>query len=258
MKKTFIGMKLWEVIYPIGIYFVVSNIAMVMLGFVWGEVDGNTYLIWQLIANVVSLPFLFSFYQRKPKDADTKVSDGAEVGRKIGAVLGLAIAVAMAGIVVNNLIGLTPLAEQSKTFQEVNESFYGGTLIVEVIVLCVATPLLEEFLYRGIVYTKLREWVGMRRGIVISAFLFGIMHFNLVQFLYAFTVGLLLAAVMERGGLQYAFAAHGLTNLLSILRSEVPVLHQFLNTTGMCVAEILMAVVIGLIAWFVGVKMVKK
>lgn len=258
MKKTWIGMKLWEIIYPIGIYFVVSNIAMVMLGFIWGEVDGNTYLIWQFIANVVAIPFLISFYPRKMKAEKLEKRDKTEHSRQIVAMLGMAIAVAMAGIVINNLIGLTPLVEQSKTFQEVNESFYGGTLLVEIVVLCVATPMLEELLYRGIIYPRLREWVGVKRGIVISAFLFGIMHFNLVQFLYAFLIGLLLAVVMERGGLRYAIAAHGLTNLVSVLRSEIPAWHNLQNSTGMFVVETLMAVVIGLVTWFLCSQMVKK
>ena len=82
-------------------------------------------------------------------------------------------------------------------------------------------PLAEELLYRGVVYRRMRAVFGVRAAIVLSAVLFGLMHANLVQFLYAGLLGLLLAYLTERtGSLWAAVAAHIGANLLAVIRQE--------------------------------------
>lgn len=56
---------------------------------------------------------------------------------------------------------------------------------------------------------------------VISALLFGVLHMNLVQFIYAGILGILLAWFMEKCGHFYgAFLAHVGANLMAVLRVE--------------------------------------
>lgn len=58
------------------------------------------------------------------------------------------------------------------------------------------------------------------------------MHFNLVQFVYAFVLGLLLAHIVSKtGSLFTAIAAHMAANLVSVLWEETDWL-DFLNQTG--------------------------
>ncbi len=72
----------------------------------------------------------------------------------------------------------------------------------------------------------MKAFLGVKTAIVLSAVIFGAMHFNLVQFLYATAVGLLLAVIMgEQEGLGAAMAAHMVTNLVSVLRSETKLFH---------------------------------
>ena len=52
----------------------------------------------------------------------------------------------------------------------------------------------------------------------LSAFLFGIMHFNVVQFLYGFVMGLALGYIYVRyRRLWIPMVAHGLVNFVVIL-----------------------------------------
>jgi membrane protease YdiL (CAAX protease family) len=55
---------------------------------------------------------------------------------------------------------------------------------------------LEETVYRGIFYNEYRK-VNPMKGILLSAFLFGIMHMNFNQFSYAFVMGILFALLIE-------------------------------------------------------------
>lgn len=61
-------------------------------------------------------------------------------------------------------------------------------------------PLIEEFIFRGIVYKGYRSSGRRRAAVFLSAFLFGLFHMNLNQFIYAFIIGILLALVVEATG----------------------------------------------------------
>lgn len=57
----------------------------------------------------------------------------------------------------------------------------------------------EEIIFRGVVYQGYRR-SGILRAILLSSFLFGIMHMNLNQFCYAFVLGILFCLVNEAVG----------------------------------------------------------
>lgn len=52
----------------------------------------------------------------------------------------------------------------------------------------------EEFLHRGIVLQGIKHF-GFKKAIVISSLLFGLLHFNIQQAMYAFVIGLILGFV---------------------------------------------------------------
>lgn len=202
--------RIWDIVYPIGIYFVITNVAMFLLNLVWPMTDEN-YVIQQLIATAVTFPSVYAFYRKE--DGGKKTTPSRTIG--------MAAAVALSGLVINNLIAFTNWKELSESYQEQEAAFYGNSmLLLELAAYALLIPLLEELLYRGIVYQRLRAWIGVRNAVIVSALIFGAMHFNFVQFVYAGCVGIFLALCMEYGGLRAAVLAHMLTNLLSVLRSE--------------------------------------
>ena len=76
-------------------------------------------------------------------------------------------------------------------------------------------------MYRGIVYGRLRRWLGAVPAMLLSALIFGLIHMNLAQFIYASLFGLILAFFVDRtGSILGAFAAHMAANLTSVLRVE--------------------------------------
>ena len=216
MQKNSKWVYLWDVIYPVGMYLVISNIVMFLLGLV-APANNENYIVRHIIVSVVSLPFILSYYRRPP----VYCIEVAEKKRIRPEVILLALAAGAAfGVALNNLIGLTPLVSWSASYQEISEAFYGSTLILEILATCVITPILEELLYRGVAYQRLRGWLGILPAILCSSLLFGVMHLNLVQFLYAGLIGALLAWLMEYFGLTAATSAHVGANLISVLRSE--------------------------------------
>ncbi len=247
--KTTGAYKIWQIIYPIGIYYVVSGIVYMVLEVLLGPA-GPDYMLRQMICAAATLPFLWSFYKedkktlpagpgrgdpQPPKETGNLTSRGSGAGRDV--FLGRkgmrcrmsllsdlalsAIAGGTAGIALNNLIAMTRLTQMSSGFKEANEAFFAGQLIFELLGSCLLIPVAEELLYRGVVYRRMRPVCGASFSVLLSAVIFGLMHGNLVQFLYAGALGLLLAFLLERTKhLLTAVCAHIAANLAAVLRQE--------------------------------------
>ena len=71
--------------------------------------------------------------------------------------------------------------------------------ILDFIVICVVPGFCEEFLFRGAILTNCRPF-GRSNAILISAFLFAMMHQNAEQLFYAFVAGIFLGLVYEKTG----------------------------------------------------------
>lgn len=246
--KTTGGFKLWQIIYPIGIYYVVSSLMYFVLGLFLGD-GQQTYMLRQLICSAATIPATMSFY-KQDKIAEQVVygTEKEKLDTKWlrDAVLAVVGAAAL-GIAVNNIIAMTPLVQMSEGFQEANQSFFAGTVVFELLGSCLVIPIAEELLFRGVVYKRLKLYFGVTPALIGSALIFGIMHVNLVQFLYAAVIGLLLAFVLEKTGkLSMAVFGHIAANLVAVLRTETgwlefsfyPTVNGILFTVVMAVAGI--------------------
>lgn len=69
-------------------------------------------------------------------------------------------------------------------------------LFVGLLFVGVIPAILEESVYRGVFYNEYRK-ASVWKGILLSGFLFGLMHLNLNQFCYAFAMGCVFALVVE-------------------------------------------------------------
>ena len=76
----------------------------------------------------------------------------------------------------------------------------------------ILAPVGEELLCRGLIQRTLMPF-GKRLAIIGSAFLFGMLHGNIIQVPYAFLVGLVLGYVAAEYSVGWAMVLHGVNNL---------------------------------------------
>lgn len=77
-------------------------------------------------------------------------------------------------------------------------------------------PAAEELVFRCCVYRRLRALCSVKAAAVLSSLLFGLWHGNMIQFLYASVLGLMLAFGYEKSGrIRVCIAAHMCANLLA-------------------------------------------
>ncbi len=128
------------------------------------------------------------------------------------ALLGLAIAGILGGVAEQVLH--TSQNQQCVTVQQQ----YGHSILLALPVVCVAAPIVEETVFRGVLYRWLRSVVSVRSAMVISAAVFALAHAITLLFLPLFGLGILLAWIYERSGsLWPAVLVHALFNLAGII-----------------------------------------
>ena len=100
----------------------------------------------------------------------------------------------------------------------VQEELFAGEIWVQVIGMGLITPAVEELIFRGLFYQRLREAIPRGYAIMITAVIFALWHQNPIQILYAFPMGLLLQLFYELcGSLKAPILFHMGANLISIL-----------------------------------------
>ena len=220
MKSSNVATKIWYIVYPLLFYYAVVLITMTVAQWILGS-GNEQYVICQLIATVVAIPCMLPFYRQDQALKGISVGKPKVDKRKLLHGLWAAIIVICISVACNNLISMTPLVELSEGFKEANAGFYGGTLVAELISSAIATPFLEELVFRGIVFGRLKSMLPKPAAILISAVCFAIMHFNIVQFLYALLIGIVLSLLVEKAeGLYVAVVGHVAANALAVVRTE--------------------------------------
>mgnify|MGYP006269952159 CR=1 FL=1 len=85
--------------------------------------------------------------------------------------------------------------------------------LVHSLLIIVVAPITEEIFFRGFIYLYFKSKVGVQWGIISSALIFGVAHFNLWIFLPTFIGGIILAWIYEQTDSLYpAMIAHGTWN----------------------------------------------
>lgn len=69
-------------------------------------------------------------------------------------------------------------------------------LVLQIITIGIIAPVLEECIFRGLVFHQLRKNVPVALALIIQALLFGISHMNIIQGTYAFLTGILMGLLL--------------------------------------------------------------
>ena len=162
-------------------------------------------------------------------------------------VLIISVTMLLLSFGLNNIILMSPLAEVSAGYSEANANFYGSLIVLEIVGSVILTPILEELVFRGIVFGRLRYVTGIIPSVIFSSLAFAMIHFNLVQFIYALIIGFALAIFMEwTDGLYGALCGHMVANFLAVIRTEF-------NLLSFTIDGSIAALIISVIAFFIGV-----
>ena len=95
------------------------------------------------------------------------------------------------------LINAISMLFVDNTVMMLSEQILGVAFPVMLFFMAVVPAFCEETLFRGVVYGGYRKHGDKFVAVLLSGFLFGVMHMNLNQALYAFAIGVLLTLLFE-------------------------------------------------------------
>lgn len=95
-----------------------------------------------------------------------------------------------------------------------------ATFLIQLTTVAILPAICEEFLHRGVLFNGLKE-IGIKKAILISSLMFGLLHFNINQFFYATILGMLMALVSVVSKSIYpAMIIHFTNNAISVYLSS--------------------------------------
>lgn len=207
--------RIIQILYPLLVYYVLYNLLYAVFAMLFEE--NTSHLFCLMLAGLFTIVPEYIIYTKVPKFINTqKYSNKISIFKDALRV----IAVVVIGLLLNIFITRLSIIDVSDSYKNISQGLYSGSLPVKIACNALVIPVLEELLYRGIIAGQIYLWHKSFFAILISAFCFGIFHFNIVQFLYAFIVGLFLGLLfIKTRRLSTCILAHGLINLIVIITS---------------------------------------
>ncbi len=97
------------------------------------------------------------------------------------------------------------------------------SLVVQLFLFSVLAPLVEELLFRGLIYPTLRRKIGIAAAMIATSLVFAVVHFySPLGFVDVFIAGLLFTVLYERSGSLYpSIFVHGIYNLWATVSTWV-------------------------------------
>ncbi len=156
-------------------------------------------------------------------------------------IMGAAVCLALNHLMIYSR--LTELLQDG--YEDTAAILFQGRLILEIAVAGVIIPIVEELIFRGLAYRRIRWYIKPVPAMILSAMYFGAVHGNWLQGIYAFIMGVLLAFAYERfHSILAPMLIHIGANTVSVIISETTLLEfVYENDTAFLIATVIAALI---------------
>lgn len=123
------------------------------------------------------------------------------------------------GVTLSTLLAMVPVPESWLNANgEAVEAVTQGNIIFVMISVFISAPLVEEFVFRGLMMGFMKKYVNTAVAVVVTALIFAVVHGNILQGIYTFIAALIFSYFRLRGkSFWCAFLAHCGFNMSNIL-----------------------------------------
>lgn len=239
-ERVTIG-RIWGLIYPmllyLGVTFAVEFIFMIAVAVLgisrYGATDQaqlydfimnatmSQALSMTLLAGLATAPILIFIYIR---DNNKDRRNGTFVKYKLNNILKYLLIIPF-GVFnmlwANYFVALLQLVMPKfmlESYTDTQQIIEGGGFLIQFLTAGIVAPIVEELIFRGLVYRRTKKMTGTIAAAILSAALFGVFHGNWVQAPYAFIIGIVAVFVYEKfKSIVAPIMLHMSANILSVL-----------------------------------------
>lgn len=220
-KRTHPLDKAWYILKPFIFYMVIKTVALLLLSMLvisfpfavvseWISLHSNQVnAVINAVASIIGVVFLMNDFLKEVEttgeiDIDTGVikqllawiRNGIKEDRDKAVVLAITASLGItSSLAFNILAGIIQI--QSPRYEKVEAIQYSVPIWLGLILYGIISPFVEEIVFRGLTYNRMRRFFGIPLSVIVTALLFAGFHGNLAQFLYALCMGVLLALCYE-------------------------------------------------------------
>lgn len=168
------------------------------------HLNNNSTLII-IITSLILLPFLIKKY-KKLKDNNIKKIDNKDYLKIIVTSILVSLGLNIIIYLINRVIPITNRYDNIKI------------LLYNIIPIGIISPIIEEYIFRGVIFNKLKTFNSKKTSIIITTIIFSIMHFELSQIIYTLIVGYYLTYLYsETNNLKTSIISHMVINTSTLL-----------------------------------------
>lgn len=213
--------KAWYILKPFIFYMLIKTAALLLLSMLaislpftrvseWISLHSNQVnAVINAVASIIGVAFLMNDFLKEVEttgeiDIDTGIikrllawiRNGIKADRDKAVVLAIAASLGItSSLAFNILAGIVQI--QSPRYEKVEAIQYSVPIWLGLILYGIISPFVEEIVFRGLTYNRMRRFFGIPLSVIVTALLFAGFHGNLAQFLYALCMGVLLALCYE-------------------------------------------------------------
>lgn len=282
MKEKITVGKVWGIIYPILIHTAIST----LLVNVWyimtyilllksGRYSSNESILIRLedmvientlllilAVSLIAIPIMIIFRCldiKKEKKMGVYVKYKKPFVGKYLLIIPFAIFCMMAGNYFSSILTMFMSEGMVSTYDNTQEAIYGSSFVLQVITAGIAGPIVEELIFRGLIYNRIKKMTGVVLAAILSGVIFGAYHGNWVQAPYAIIIGLVCVYVYEKyKSIIAPIILHITANMFSLVISlivlNMPSGEMAIPTfSEQLTALLAMTIVTGILAWIFGI-----
>ncbi len=213
------------------------------------------YMLGNVLYQSVGIVLLGLIWYRKAFFAPSRGKEKAEsekgdIPRLVIAILLFAFGMYYVQTLVMNIISAAAPGFFAN-YQNLLSTYMGSATFVSLASSIVLAPVVEEIICRGLILGYARKAMPVWLAIIWQAVLFGVMHLNLVQGIYACIMGLVFGYLCYKGGgIRYTIPLHILCNIFG---GWLLGLYERTLEWNMTIA-----IIIGIIAVIIGLLLVRS
>lgn len=205
-----------------GVSFVIQLIIVIVLEFIYPDGGKPSWLVWLCTfvpQYLIAVPIGLLIIRKAP------VAPREGYNLKFSQIFTVAI-ICIFMMHAGNIVGkiVIVLLQTLLGITSVNPTvFYtmDSSVWLKILFAGILAPIIEEYIYRKQMIDRMNIY-GEKLAVVTSALMFGLVHGNLSQLFYAFTLGLVFGYVyLKTGKLRYTVGLHMLINFRGIVVSSL-------------------------------------
>lgn len=181
-----------------------------------------------LIVAIIFIPLLINDYKKYKKQTNTKIN-----------YFYLTILGVILSLMYNVFAYYLNFALKTSLFDNSNN------IAITLLSTGILGPIIEELMFRGIIYNELKSKYSNMKSILITTIFFAIIHINIIQILYALIIGFILIFVYEKyNNIKAPIILHMASNITTTLFLPLLIKNNLIINYGIFIFSLILLIIL--------------